>query len=229
MRKYIRSVETLYAKSPFNLIYEHIKKGNEAVHKLEDLVQAFCDKDIGRVNEISDEVSDLEHDADQIKQGIRERLPTSVLIPLSRQDVLTFLRLQDSIPDSARDVAKSMTLRGAYDVPTDLKESFMKLTRKTIEIIDEYEKLVDEIGPILATSFRDRDVEKALELIPPVERLEHEIDILGLEIGKKIFASEDQLGAVGIYHFNSVVKNMSEISNAAARAADSLRTTIYPK
>jgi len=229
MRRYIRSVETLYAKSPFNLIYEHIQKGNEAVHKLEDLVQAFCDKDVDRVNAISDVVSDLEHDADQIKQGVRERLPTSVLIPLSRQDVLTFLRLQDSIPDSARDVAKSMTLREAYDIPTDLKESFMKLAKKTIEIIDEYEKLVDKMGPILATSFRDRDVEKALELIPPVERLEHEIDILGLEIGKKIYASEDQIGAVGIYHFNDVIQNMSEISNAAARAADSLRTMIYPK
>ncbi|MDY6958037.1 MAG: TIGR00153 family protein [Halobacteriota archaeon] len=229
MRKYIRSVETLYAKSPFNLIYEHIKKGNEAVHRLDEVVGAFCDKDMVRVNAISDEISDLEHDADQIKQGIRERLPTSVLIPLSRQDVLTFLRLQDSIPDAARDVAKSMTIREAYDIPPELKESIKELTKKTIEVIDEYERLVDEIGPILATSFRDRDVERALKLIPPVERLEHEIDIIGLEIGKKIFASEDQIGAVGIYHLNDVVKNISKISNAAARAADSLRTMIYPK
>ena len=80
MRKYIRSVDKLYAKSPFKLVYEHAVKGNETVHKLEELVRAFCDGDMKRVNEIADEISNLEHEADKIKQSIRNRLPSSVLL-----------------------------------------------------------------------------------------------------------------------------------------------------
>ncbi|MDY6964949.1 MAG: TIGR00153 family protein [Halobacteriota archaeon] len=226
MRKYIRSVDKLYAKSPFKLVYEHAVKGNETVHKLEELVRAFCDGDMKRVNEIADEISNLEHEADKIKQSIRNRLPSSVLLPVSRQDLLTFLKPQDSIPDSARDVAKSMTLRGGYDLSSDIKEDLMEMTKKTIKAVDEYEKIVDEIEPILATSFRERDVENALDLILPVEILEHEIDIMGLSLGRKIFASEEKVGAVGVYHLNEVVKNLGEVSDAAARAGDTLRTMI---
>ena len=227
MKKYIRSpIEDMFRKSPFKALHLHAEKAGEAVQKLEGIMQAFCDADTKRVLEISEEISAIEHEADIIKESIRNNLPSSLLLPVNRQDFLAFLKPQDSIPDSAEDVASLMTLRSTYNLPSDLKEDLMDIVKASIKTIDEYEKLMDELSKVIKTSFRKEEVRKALSLISIVEKHEHEIDKIGLILGRKIFSIEDEIGAVGVYHLNEIVKKLGEISNYAARASDMLRVML---
>ena len=226
MRRFIRFPVDMFVKSPFKPLYEHAKKAGEAVQKLEDIVQAFCDADTDRVSELCEEISAIEHKADKIKQSIRENLPPSMLLPVNRQDFLSFLKPQDSIPDSAEDIAGLMTLRSSYNLPSDIKEDLIQIIKETIKRIDEYEKLMDEISKVIKTSFRADEVEKALSGISAVEQLEHGIDKMGLKLGRKIFSIEEEIGAVGVYHLSEIVKKIGEISDYAARAADMLRVML---
>ena len=223
--RYMRSIAGIFAKSPFKPLYSHAEKACEAAYKLEEIVQAYCDGDVERVEELSEEISALEHEADKIKQMVRKRLPYSVLLPVNRQDVLEFLKPQDGISDFAEDVAKLMTLR-SYVLPKEVKSGLLEMAKMTMMTIDAYLIATERIAQLVATSFRKKDIKETLELIPPVEKLEHEIDTIEILLARKISLAEDEIGAVGVFHLAKISDVLGNVSDSAARAVDRLRTMI---
>jgi hypothetical protein len=217
----------VFAESPFKPLREHAKKVVEVVHKLEDIMEAYCDGDMSRVEELSEEISDLEHEADKIKQRVRERLPSSILLPVNRQDLLEFLKPQDSIADSVEDVAKLLTFKDSHNLPEDIKKCLTGIAEMTIKIVDAYEKVIDKTSQVLSASFRRREIDETMSLIATVEEMEHEVDIIEIGLGKKIFNLEEEIGATGVYHLSEAVKRLCDVSDYAARAADRLRTMLY--
>ncbi|MFC1786414.1 TIGR00153 family protein [Halobacteriota archaeon] len=223
--RYIRSIAGIFAKSPFKPLYSHAEKSCEAAYKLEEIVQAYCDGDVARVQKLSEEISALEHEADKIKQTTRKRLPYSILLPVNRQDLLEFLKTQDGISDFAEDVAKLMTLR-SYVLTKEIKSGLLEMAKMTTKTIDAYLKAVERIERLGTTYFRKNEILGALELIPLVEELEHEIDKIEILLTKKIFLAEDEIGAVGVFHLAKISDVLGGVSNSAARAVDRLRTMI---
>jgi uncharacterized protein Yka (UPF0111/DUF47 family) len=73
-RKYIRSVLSVFAESPFRPLHMHAEKGADAVRKLSESLDAYCIGDMARVEELSSEINVIEHEADVIKQTIRSQL-----------------------------------------------------------------------------------------------------------------------------------------------------------
>lgn len=223
--RYIRSIAGVFAKSPFKPLYHHAEKACEAAYKLEGIIQAYCDSDMARVQKLSDEISDLEHEADKIKQITRKRLPYSVLLPVNRQDLLEFLKTQDGISDFAEDAAKLMTLR-SYPMTKEIKSDLMEMSKMTMKTLDAYLKATERIEKLGTTFFRKKEITEALELIPLVEELEHEIDKIEILLTRKIFLAEDEIGAVGVFHLAKILEVLGNVSNSAARSVDRLRTMI---
>ena len=223
--RYMRSIAGIFAKSPFKPLYSHAEKACEAAYKLEEIVQAYCDGDVARVQKLSEEISALEHEADNIKQMVRKRLPYSVLLPVNRQDVLEFLKPQDGISDFAEDVAKLMTLR-SYVLTKEIKSGLLEMAKMTTKTIDAYLRATERIAQLVSTFFRKKDIRDTLELIPVVEKLENEIDIIEISLTKQIFLAEDEVGVVGVFHLSKIVDVLGNVSDNAARAVDRLRTMI---
>ncbi|MDD2666410.1 MAG: TIGR00153 family protein [Methanocellales archaeon] len=223
--RYMRSILGIFAESPFKPLYSHAEKACEAAYKLEEIVQAYCDGDVEKVQELNEEISGLEHEADIIKQEIRKRVPYSVLLPVNRQDILEFLKPQDGISDCAEDVAKLMTLK-SYVLPEEIKRGLTEMTHMTMKAIDAYLKVTESISQLVSTSFRKKDIKETLELIPPVEKLEHEIDTIEILLTKKIFLAEDEIGTLGVFHLAKILDVLGDVSDNAARAVDRLRTMV---
>lgn len=223
--RYVRSILGIFAESPFQPLHSHAEKACEAAYKLEEIVQAYCDGDVEKVQELGEEISELEHEADRIKQETRKRLPHSVLLPVNRQDVLEFLKPQDGISDCAEDVAKLMTLK-SYVLPKEIKSGLIEMAQMTTKTIDAYLRVTERVSKLLSTSFRKKDIKEMLELIPLVERLEHEIDTIEILLTKKIFLAEDEIGTLGVFHLSKIVDVLGDVSDNAARAVDRLRTMI---
>ncbi|MCP2521170.1 DUF47 family protein, partial [SCandidatus Aminicenantes bacterium Aminicenantia_JdfR_composite] len=79
----------------------HAKISYEAVKKIRNVIEAYCEIDLEKLTKLDAEISEIEHKADKIKQNIRSNLPSSVLLPIERQDLLEFLSQQDKIADRA--------------------------------------------------------------------------------------------------------------------------------
>src|SRR5690606_23053950 len=84
----VRSILGLFAKSPFGPLAEHTQRVHDTVVLLRPLMEAFIEGDWARTQEIYERISRLEHDADVIKNDIRDHLPKSLFLPVDRGDVL---------------------------------------------------------------------------------------------------------------------------------------------
>lgn len=213
--------------SPFARLIEHAKKGSELVQKLREVVLAFCNGEEERVRELAEEISRGEHEVDHIKSSIRQHLPRGILLPADRSDLLALLKPQDSIADFTEDAAHILALRPLREpLPEGVKKGLLELVEVVIQTVEAYVGVVGRLANVAKFSFRHRDIKEVLEAIPKVEELEHRTDVIGIRLGREIFASEGELGPVGVYHLSELAKTIGEVADCAARAADRLRTML---
>jgi len=226
MKDYIRSVFDVVAESPFLPLEAHAKKGVLAVEKLNETMEAYCAGDTARVEELTAEIDKLEHEADIIKQKIRAGVPASVKLPVDKKDLLSFLKQQDSIADFAQTSAYWMTLRPCKNLPDEIKEGFLELSAGTLKTVKMYDEVIDELYKLLVTSFSKEEVKETLTLVPEVEKLEHEVDVMETNLLKMIFENEDFIGGAGVCHLVGLVSRIGTIADKSANSADRLRTMI---
>ena len=68
---------------------------------------------------------------------------------------------------------------------------------------------------------------ETMTIIPEVEKLEHDVDVLETALLKEIFEHEDTIGGAGVCHLMGLVERIGGIADKSASAADRLRTMIY--
>jgi hypothetical protein len=147
------------------------------------------------------------------------------MLPVHANDLLNFLKPQDSISDDSQEVAFWLTVR-KFEAPDEIRDGFCKLMKKTLETVELYEGLVATLGELLETSFSKRDVEDTLVLVTKVEEMEHQVDIIEKALIKQIFSNEDAIGSLGVYHLSRLVRGIGDIADKAEHAADRLRTMV---
>ena len=226
MKDYIRSVFDVVAQSPFIHLEIHAKKGVLAVERLANAMEAYFAEDQARLDALTTEIDDLEHDADKLKQKVRAGIPSSVRLPVDKKDLLSFLKQQDSIADYAQASAYWMTLRPCKNVPEEIKKGFLELMEISLKTTRLYDQLAGELYKLLATSFSKEEISETLAIIPEVEKLEHNVDVMETALLKKIFEHEDAIGGAGVCHLMGLVERVGGIADKSASAADRLRTMI---
>ncbi len=145
---------------------------------------------------------------------------------MNKKDLLSFLKQQDSIADYAQAAAYWMTLRPCKTIPEEIKEGFMELMNTSLKTARLYDELAGEIYKLLATSFSKEQIKETMTIIPEVEKLEHDVDVLETALLKKIFENEDAIGGSGVCHLIGLVERIGGIADKSASAADRLRTMI---
>ncbi|MDD4749688.1 MAG: TIGR00153 family protein [Methanosarcinaceae archaeon] len=226
MKDYIRSVFDVVAESPFLPLEAHAKKGVLAVEKLSEALEAYFEGDTKLLEERTAEIDTLEHEADIIKQKIRAGIPASVRLPVDKKDLLSFLKQQDSIADYAQTSAYWLTLRPAKNLPEGIEKGFLELMAASLTTVQMYDKVVDKLYKLLATSFSKEEIKETLTLIPEVEKLEHDVDVLETALLKKIFDNEALIGGAGACHLIGLVARIGSIADKSANSADRLRPMI---
>ena len=98
---------SLFGSSPIRPMQRHMQA---AVACARDILPLFEDMAAGRVDTFvahRERIDDLEHQADDIKNEIRSRLPNRLFMAFERRDMLEILDNQDSIADRAQNRAVS--------------------------------------------------------------------------------------------------------------------------
>ena len=80
----MRGILKLFAKSPFGLTVQHATQVQKTVQLARPLIDALLAGDNVRLDEIYKTISKAEHQADEVKNEIRDRLPKSVFLPVNR-------------------------------------------------------------------------------------------------------------------------------------------------
>jgi hypothetical protein len=218
----------LFGRSPFVSLNAHMDAVSHCVHLLPSIYEALLKGDFTLLEELGAKVSILEHDADLIKNDIRNNLPKGLFLPIDRQSLLNMLSLQDSIADRVEDVGVLLSLKKLELLPI-FKEEFKLFLDKNIETFDQVHLIIREFHELVESSFGGIEANKVCGMVDEVAYKEHEVDILQRVLLKKLFEAEDQLTYVTFFLWQRLFQSIASISNLSENLAYKIRTTLELK
>ncbi|MEE8110272.1 MAG: TIGR00153 family protein [bacterium] len=221
----MRTIAQLFGKSPFGPLQEHMKKSKECIDLVRPLFDAVLRGNTEEVQRITDRVSKLEHDADVIKNEIRDHLPRSLFMPVGRSDFFSVLSQMDSIPDSVEDLCVMLTLR-RMTVPDELKEDLQDFIDKSLSVFYRTFEVFEEMEGLLGTTFGGPDAEKVFERINEIGMLEWEADKAQFGLVKHMFDIEDRVDPVSIFQWSKIFQKVGDLANYSEKTADRLRALL---
>jgi len=211
----------LFRTSPFKPIQEHMRTVFSCICFLPPLLDALYRKDREQIREFANEIIRLESEADEIKHTFRLNLPTTLLLPVDREDLLQFISDQDRLADIAEDIAKVLLYRD-MEVPDALKQVLDELLEGTMEISASTKDMVEQLDELLQVGFRGREHVKVSEMIAGVRRKEHNIDAIMHRVRRTLYEQEQHLDPVSVIFWYQLIDRLGDISDQAENVADRL-------
>jgi len=219
------ALASLFGRSPFKPMQEHIAVVASCAGLVPELFEALSAGDRDRMVSIKERIYELEQQADDIKNQLRAHLPKSLLLPVDRRDLLEVLDMQDSIADTAQDIAGLLYER-PMEVPEDLKELLLALTRRCVDACDQAAKIIGELDELVETGFRGRESDRVTEMVEELNNIESETDDMGTEIVRRLFAQEDQMKPVSVIFWYELIQWVGDLADFAEKVGNRLRLMI---
>jgi predicted phosphate transport protein (TIGR00153 family) len=218
----------LFGRSPFAPLQKHMEKVSLCVHLLNDLFAAIEKKDYTAAEAVAAQIADIEHQADLLKNDIRNHLPKSLYLPIDRGQLLEILSTQDKIADMAEDVAVLTTLKPLELLSTFAVE-YKEFLRKNISTFDTALVIINEMHELLESSFGGNEAEKVKALVDEVSFKEHDVDVVQVILLKKLFSTENEMTYTTFHLWQKIFEATAAISNLSEKLADRVRMTLELK
>ncbi len=215
----------LFGQSPFKPLQEHMRVVVRCANLVPRLFEAVHDDDTARIEEIREQISDLENDADEIKNELRAHLPKSIFMPVDRRDLLEILDMQDSIADTAQDIAGMMVVR-RMKLPEPVYERMLSLTNRCVDACNQLAKIMEELDELVETGFRGPESDKVMYMIDELNKIETDTDVRAIEVMRVLFEHENEIGAVSTIMWDRVIHWIGDLANYAERSGNRHRLLI---
>lgn len=222
------TILSLFGRSPFAPLQSHMESVGRCVHCLPALFEALEQKNTPQLELIAEEISRLEHDADRIKNDIRNHLPKGLFLPIDRGNLLEILTIQDRISDRVEDIAVLVNLKPLELLPA-FKQEFKLFLDKNIETFDEAHLIIKELHDLVESSFGGIEAERVRAMVDEVAYREHEADLIQRLLLKSLFKAEDQLTYVTFHQWQRLFEHTAAISNLSENLAYRIRMTLELK
>lgn len=216
------SVEDLFGQSPFEPLLHHFQKVRECVTLVRPMLEAVKEGSHERLDDLKDRVFKTEHEADMIKDEIRQVIPRSFFLPVYRGDLLGYLKLQDDMADSVEDLAILLTIK-RLQMPEALSSEIFAYADTVLQVCDKAYALNERIRDLVAHGFHADQANGVLDMIRGVEKSEWEADKAQYHLSQSLFAMEDQLKPTDLMLWWRVFLELGQLANHAEKTADRLR------
>ena len=208
------SIFNIFAKSPIKPLQQHISTCFECAKLLCSFFNAVTQNDWQQAASVYDEIRDLEHQADELKQKLRLNLPQSLFLPVSRADLIQMIKVQDKIANRAKDIS-GLTLGRKMAMPEAIAEFYMSYLKASLRTVGKAKKAIHELDELLETGFRGVEVKVVEKMIIELDDCEHETDELQVTIRRKLFEIEDSLSPVDVMFLYKVIEWTGDLSDDA--------------
>src|SRR5690606_17446254 len=100
---------------------------------------------------------------------IRMHLPKSLFLPVDRRDLLQVLHFQDSIADTAQDIA-GLLLQRNMTLPEHMQAPLELYVERCIEVVKLSADVVTRFDELLEVGFKGREVEDVEQRINSINQ-----------------------------------------------------------
>ncbi len=212
----------MFARSPFKPMQEHIVKAQASAAELIPFFEAVIRNDWDAASDCQQRITVLENEADDLKRGIRQRLPASLFLPVPRTDLLDLLRMQDKIANRSKDIAGLMLGR-EMQIPQPIQEELLELLRTTLLAIEQAVMALGELDELLAAGFRGHEVDIVERLITELDQLEHKADEHERKLRASLFAVERELYPIDVMFLYQIIQWVGDLANLAQQVGNRLQ------
>ena len=216
------NILSLFSKSPFEPLYKHRVKVNECVDQLKPLFDALFTGDSEKQELISKRIFDLESEADIIKAEVRIIIPKGVFLPVNREDLMRYLKLQDNLADTMEDISLIVGLK-IIKAPTKLADEIMSFIETVLTVCTIGYEATKNLTSLAASGFKGEEVEKVLAMVEKSEKAERESDRVGLALARSLFTFEDEMKPTDLFLWFRIFDLIGDLADDSDNTTSWLR------
>jgi hypothetical protein len=218
-------IAALFGNSPFKPMQAHMRIVKECVSEVPDLFDALIAGDQDKLNTTKERIFAREQEADNLKNDLRAHLPKSLFMPVDRRDLLEILELQDTIANTAQDIA-GLLMERDMSVPEGMAEPLMALVRRCVDTNDMTAKIIEELDELIEMGFKGKEANKVEKMTQELNALEEETDQMGIALTRSLFAKEDEMKPVSVMFWYQLIQWIGDLADYAEKVGDRMRLLI---
>jgi len=222
------TIARLFGKSPFAPLQTHMKRVSNCIEKLSAIFDILPKMDLEKIDKLSKDLSELEHEANVTKNDIRNHLPKSLFLPIERSHFLDILSIQDSIADKAEEIGVLLSFKTLEMYP-ELHSGLEELYKKSLDAFWLAKKVIEEMDELLESSFGGLGAEKVKTLVEQTAFQEHEARQSYRKLMKQILCLCPTLPAPAFYLWVRITEEVSAIAEHSERLANRIRMILELK
>ena len=215
----------LFGRSPFTALQKHMRASVECAEVTPALFQALCDGDKEAIDAAKETIFDLENQADELKNQLREHLPKGLFMPVDRRDLLEVLDMQDSIADTAQDIA-GMLVERDMSLPKTMHADLMVFVNRCVETCQYSGKIIEELDELLELGFGGNERKRVMDMVDKLGIIEDDTDHLGMEFTRSLFKHEDQMNPISVMFWYMTIQWIGDLADYAEKVGNRLRLLI---
>jgi len=212
----------IFGSSPVSPLQEHMSKVYACASELIPLFNAVINEEWDEVVNSQQLISNLEQEADVLKKKLRLNLPKGLFMPVSRQDLLEVLLMQDKIANKAKDVAGTIVGRHMV-LPEVIHEDYIRFVTRCVAACKQARKAINEFDELVETGFSGKEIGIVTEMISKLDSIESDTDNLQAAIRKKIFSMENELPPIEVVFLYKIIELTGDIADRAQAVGSRLQ------
>ena len=218
-------IASLLGKSPFKPMQAHMRIVNECTAQVPALFEALIAGDQAEVVKVKELIFAKEQEADDLNNELRARLPKSLFMPVDRRDLLELLEVQDSIADTAQDIA-GLLIERDMTVPEGMAEPLRELVQRCVDTCNLATKIIEEMDELVEAGFSGREAATVFDMAAQLNLIEDETDELGVKLTQILFSKEDEMKPVSVMFWYQMIQWVGDLADYSEKVGDRMRLLI---
>lgn len=218
-------ISRIFGSSPVRPLQKHFDKAAKCAHKLPKFIRATFQEDWTKAQAAREKIILLEHSADDLKRELRLNLPKSLLMPVSRSDVLEMLSRQDRIANKAKDIS-GLIIGRRMVMPEAIQTAYLALLERSLDAVTQARKSVHELDQLFESGFRGAEADLVVEMTDELSRIEDQSDELQVELRAKLFQIEKELPPIDVMFLYKIIDWTGDLGDIAQRVGSRLHMMI---
>lgn len=210
------AITSMFAGSPVRPLQQHMAKACGCARLLPDFFRASAAGDVDACAEIKRSISLQESEADELKAQLRMNLPSSLFMPMPREQVLDIIRLQDKIANVSEDIAGIMVGR-RMQIPEPLAAAVIEFVECAVEAVNQADSAINELDELVEAGFRGRQLEVVEEMIDKLGSIESQSDRLERELRHAMFEIEQNYPPLDMMFLYRTVDRIGKLADVASQ------------
>jgi len=215
----------MFRASPFEPLYTHRLRVRECTDLVRPLFLAILDGNTKTQEEITQRIITAERQADILKVEVRRIIPKGIFLPVNREDLLRYLKIQDDLADAVQDIAILASMK-KMPLPSEMREDVLQYVDTVLMVCQHADESTDHLKPLVEAGFKGSDVQKVLQLAEKAELGETTADEQGIRLARKLFTFEDQMKATDVMLWFRILDYVGKLADYAERTGEWLRNML---